>query len=128
MEHTVMLIDDDENVVKSLQRLLKSQTDYNIVAITDPDELENKISNHHPDLIIVDVMMPGIDGFEIVRRLKMNPDTAHIKVITLSGNYPEDGQLILGSMGVIKCLDKPFDTEEFLKTLSDIVNGYINET
>lgn len=128
MEHTLMLIDDDVNVVKSLQRLLKSQTSYNIIAITNPEELESKISEAHPDLVIVDVMMPAIDGFEIVRRLKMNPDTAHIKVVCLSGNYPEDGQLLLESMGVLKCLDKPFDTEEFLQTIKDIVSGYVNDT
>lgn len=121
-----MLIDDDLNIVKSLQRLLKSQTDYDVIALTDPEEMQAKIDELHPDLIIVDVMMPRIDGLEIVRQVKMNPATAHIKIITLSGNYPEDGQLILESMGVLKCMDKPFDTEEFIKTINDIVSGYIN--
>lgn len=125
MEHTVFLIDDDPNVVKSLQRLLRAQTDYNVIALSNTDELEDNISQHHPDLIIVDVMMPGVDGFEIVRRVKMNPDTSHIKVIALSGNYPEDGKLILESMGVIKCLDKPFETDEFLTDIKDIISGYV---
>lgn len=128
MEHTLLLIDDDINVIKSMERLLRAQTDYNVVSITDPDELESKINEIHPDLIIVDVMMPGIDGFEIVRRLKMNPAMSHIKVVTISGNYPEDGRIILESMGVIKCLDKPFDTESFLLTLKNVISGYIHNT
>lgn len=127
MSKKILLIDDEESIINSIRRLLRTQTDCDIDSTTVADEVDKKLAEGNPELVIVDVMMPGIDGFEVVRRIKSNPESAHVKVISLSGNYPEGGKLILESMGVLKCLDKPFQPEEFVDTVNDILSGYINE-
>jgi DNA-binding response OmpR family regulator len=122
----ILVVDDEESVVKSIKRLFHSQRDWEVDAITDASLIDNMLKSMEPDLIILDVMMPGVDGFEVVRRIRKNPYTSHIKVVTLSGNYPEDGRDILLSMGVIQCVDKPFVSDELVRLVKDVLRGYVS--
>lgn len=127
MKRKILLVDDEESIIKSLIRVLNSIDNCEIMYTTDPDMVETLIKEHNPDLIIADVMMPGADGFEVVRRIKTNPSTQQVKIMSLSGNYPEGGKIMLESMGVIRCFDKPYNPEEFMQAVKDIISGYIND-
>jgi len=122
----ILVIDDEESVVKSIKRLFHAQREWEVDAITDASLIDEKLRSIEPDLIILDVMMPGVDGFEVVRRIRKNPHTSHIRIITLSGNYPEDGKDILQSMGVIQCIDKPFVSDDFIRLVKDVLRGYVS--
>ena len=127
MSKQVLVIDDEESIVKSIKRLFHGDKDVSIDALLNPAELEETLQRKTYDLVLVDVMMPGVDGIEVVRRIQKYHRDQDIRIVALSGNYPDDGKLLLESMGVFKCVDKPVEPEDFKKTIKDILNGYLHE-
>ncbi|NEV63395.1 response regulator [Thiorhodococcus minor] len=77
-------------------------------------EAGRRLQRFQPDLVLLDLMLPGVDGFAICRRLRNDPETRHIRVIAMTGyNSPENRDLILEA-GAETCLAKPFRTAELL--------------
>ena len=78
------------------------------------------VTEHKPDLIILDVMMPGISGLEVCRKLKKYPKTGSIKIIMISarGQLKEQEEGI--KAGADRYISKPFDYEELIRTIEDI--------
>jgi two-component system cell cycle response regulator len=108
MTARILVVDDIRTNVKVLEAKLTSEYYEVIAASSGPEALESAAS-HKPDLILLDVMMPGMDGFEVCRRLKGNPDTAHIPVIMVTAlGDPEDRVQGL-SAGADDFLTKPVD-------------------
>ena len=90
MQKTILIIEDDSNI-RELLRLYLSQEGYKIETAQDGLEGLRAFRAHEPDLILLDLMMPGIDGFEVIRRLRANPETADIQIVILSAlNSNED--------------------------------------
>jgi len=96
---TILIVDDSPDSIALLSSLLKDL--YRVkVAITGEKALEVASANNAPDLILLDIMMPGLDGYETCRRLKSNPETAGIPVIFLTaktGSFDEEKGLELGA-------------------------------
>lgn len=108
MTARILVVDDIRTNVKVLEAKLTSEYYEVIAASNGPEALEAAVSQK-PDLILLDVMMPGMDGFEVCRRLKANPDTAHIPVIMVTAlGDPEDRVQGL-SAGADDFLTKPVD-------------------
>jgi DNA-binding response OmpR family regulator len=127
MQKKILLIDDEESVVKSIKRLFHAEKDITVDAILNASELDGALQRVSYDLVLVDVMMPGVDGIEVVRRIQKYHGDKALTIITLSGNYPDDCKLLLESMGVYRCEDKPFDPEHFKAMIKDVLSGYLNE-
>ena len=77
----IAIVDDTAEVRQLIRRILQSQGDYSLFEAVDGKEALELINREHPDLIILDLMMPEMDGFAVLDALKANPDTAHIPVI-----------------------------------------------
>jgi two-component system, sensor histidine kinase and response regulator len=109
---TILVVDDTpEHLVIAVEFL---RSEYRVkVARSGPEALKVASSVPHPDLVLLDIMMPGMDGYEVCRRLKADPDLAHVPVIFLSAKSdPED--VIRGfSLGAADYVSKPFWLEEF---------------
>ncbi len=112
---SILIMDDDELLITLLEHKL-GQRGLSVHAATDGLEgLESAISNR-PDLIVLDGMMPTMDGFEVLRHLKENEDTKDIPVIMLSARRLEHDVLNGLNLGAADYLVKPFMPEElFLK-------------
>jgi len=108
MTARILVVDDIRTNIKVLEAKLTSEYYEVITAANGPEALES--ANHgNPDLILLDVMMPGMDGFEVCRRLKADPATAHIPVIMVTAlGDPEDRVQGL-SAGADDFLTKPVD-------------------
>lgn len=108
MTARILVVDDIRTNIKVLEAKLTSEYYEVIAASNGPEALDSAVSQK-PDLILLDVMMPGMDGFEVCRRLKANPDTAHIPVIMVTAlGDPEDRVQGL-SAGADDFLTKPVD-------------------
>jgi two-component system cell cycle response regulator len=108
MTARILVVDDIRTNIKVLEAKLTSEYYEVIAASNGPEALESAVSQK-PDLILLDVMMPGMDGFEVCRRLKANPDTAHVPVIMVTAlGDPEDRVQGL-SAGADDFLTKPVD-------------------
>jgi CheY-like chemotaxis protein len=95
---------------------------YAVITARNGEEALQVIQNQRPVLIITDILMPKLDGYAFVQKLRLNPETRAIPVIFLSATYvtPEDKQFAL-SLGAARFMEKPIDTEDFLLTVAELV-------
>lgn len=103
---TVLLVDDAKENIVVLSRLLRSQA--NIIFALSGEDALLKVNTHHPDLILMDISMPGMDGFEVLKRLKQSPVNAEIPVIFITGipDTETEGQGL--NLGAVDYITKPF--------------------
>lgn len=121
----LLIVDDDLTHLRTMGRLLKQRYEDRVqVALTSNgiDALV-LVGSFKPNLIVLDVFMPEIDGLEVCRRLKANPDTRNIEVIVASGHLTaeiEDNALRAGAR---RCLTKPLDLDIIIEELGIMSHG-----
>jgi signal transduction histidine kinase/AraC-like DNA-binding protein len=115
----LLIVEDNEDVISYLQTILSD--DYEIVvAINGLDGFEKAI-NHIPDLVISDVMMPIMDGFELCEKLKEDKRTSHIPVIILTARVDMESKVIGLKTGADAYLAKPFNKKELLVRIQKLI-------
>lgn len=107
----ILIIDDNVNNLKLITRFLEDQGYDTMTAKEGRDGLA-KAGRGHPDLILLDVMMPGMDGMTVCRRLKKNPDTADIPVIFLTAKGAAEDIVSGFKLGAVDYITKPFQPDE----------------
>jgi signal transduction histidine kinase/DNA-binding response OmpR family regulator len=112
-EKTILVIDDDENTCEMLARTFSKDGYRVLIAMSAEDGLQ-KAREHLPDVITLDVMMPGTDGWALLRNLKSDPDLMQIPVIMLS---MVDDVGLGYSLGAAEYMTKPVDRENLLKVM-----------
>lgn len=115
----IMIVDDDPFVGEILQEFLSSlNTPVEVEVANDGFEAGRKLTTFMPNIILLDLMMPGMDGFDVCLRVKNTPATDQIRVIAMTG-YPTDENIkrILAA-GAEACLAKPVDHAELLAVLN----------
>jgi two-component system, NtrC family, sensor kinase len=112
-EQPILIVDDNPTNLKVLSKTL-TQAGYEITVANNGEMAITRAANEMPALILLDVMMPGIDGFETCRRFKQNPITQSIPIIFMSA-LTESGAKVKGfSLGAVDYVTKPFEEEEVL--------------
>lgn len=106
---TVLVIEDNADMLQYIKRLLC--TDYRVLLASDGEKGIEKAHQFLPDLILCDIMMPGIDGYEVCRRLKQNRKTNHIPIIILTACSLDKQQAAGYESGADAYLQKPFNAE-----------------
>jgi signal transduction histidine kinase len=106
----LLVVDDNADMREYLRRLL--QQTWKVDTAADGAAALTAIDQRIPDLVLTDIMMPGIDGFELLRRLRANPDTAHVPVIMLSARAGEEASVEGFGAGANDYLVKPFSSRE----------------
>jgi DNA-binding response OmpR family regulator len=114
--YRILLVDDDPTNLQILHQVLGGRGYKLIIAKSGEDAL--KIAERmKPHLVLLDIMMPGIDGYETCKRLKENPETSNAAIIFLSAmDNPEDKKKGL-EMGAIDFIQKPFQSEHVIATV-----------
>ena len=113
VETRILLVDDNPTNLKVLSDALRDQGWKTLVA-TDGESAIEQVSYANPDLILLDVMMPGIDGFETCRRLKANPQTAALPIIFMTALSDTVDKIKGLELGAVDYITKPFQHEEVL--------------
>ena len=108
-ENTILLVDDDSGIVNYL-KLLLSPT-YNILYAYNAEDALKQLEEHRPDLILSDVAMPGMDGYEFCRRIKADAEICHLPVILVTAKTTTDEQIAGLNTGADAYVTKPFDPE-----------------
>ena len=121
----ILVVDDERHIVRLVQVNLE-RAGYNIVTAFDGREALEQVASQHPDLVILDVMMPYVDGFEVLQTLRKNPATQNLPVIMLTAKA-QDADIFRGwQSGVDSYLTKPFNPMEllgFVRRILDISRG-----
>ncbi len=104
----ILVVDDDPIIVATLVMGLKEdEHQYEVESASDGFEAGLKLSGFKPHLVILDIMMPGIKGYEVCDKIKSNPDTAGTKVIALSAYLDEEKLIKMKQNGADICFSKP---------------------
>ncbi len=106
-QQTVLIVDDAKANINVLAELLRM--DFKIRAVTSGEKaLEIAFSDNPPDLILLDVMMPGMDGYEVCKRLKGSAQTKGIPIIFITGKVSEEDEIYGFNLGAVDYITKPF--------------------
>jgi CheY-like chemotaxis protein len=117
----LLIVEDVPNILELLSVTLKFKG-YPVITATNGEEALKLIEQEHPALIVSDILMPKMDGFQLIQRLRTHPKTSQIPIIILSATYvtPEDRDFAM-KLGAARFLEKPVDTEEFLLTIAEVL-------
>jgi signal transduction histidine kinase len=117
----VLVVDDEQSIVSSINALLQSQG-YLVLGANDGEEALEKIRREIPDLIILDLKMPRLDGYQVVRHLKKEEAYKKIPILILSGYTVDTGILKAFGLSKINSIAKPFEADDLINEI-DILMG-----
>ena len=122
----ILVVEDVPNILELVAVTLRFKG-YQVVTASNGEEAIERIAEQRPALVVTDILMPKLDGFALMYKLRTTPETNSIPVIFLSATYvtPEDKTFAL-SLGAARFLEKPVDTEEFLLTIAEVLNNGID--
>ncbi|HVN14375.1 MAG TPA: response regulator [Anaerolineales bacterium] len=117
----ILVVEDVPNILELLKITLNFKG-YQVMTARDGQEALEQIEKTVPALVITDILMPIMDGFAFVQKLRTDPKTIKIPVVFLSATYltPEDKAFAM-SLGASCFIEKPIDTEEFLLTIAELL-------
>lgn len=119
MARKILTCDDEKNIVRLIQVNLERQG-YEVATAYNGRECLEKVAEDKPDLIVLDLMMPEMTGFEVLEELKKNPETQNIPVIMLTART-QDQDVLRGWQSGVECyLTKPFNPIELLTFIKRI--------
>lgn len=113
MSKRVLIVDDETNIVISVEFLVK-QAGYELDIAHDGEEALAKVAQFQPDLVLLDIMMPKFNGFEVCRRIRENPAWQDIKIVMLTAKGRE-AEVTKGlALGADAYIIKPFSTKDLM--------------
>jgi len=126
MARKILVVDDERHIVKLVEVNLKKHG-YDVVTAYDGVEALEKVESEKPDMLVLDVMMPRMNGFDVLKRLQANPHTQEIPVIMLTAKA-QDADIFKGwQSGVSSYLTKPFNPRELLTFVERIFQSLESE-
>ena len=109
MTRKILLVDDEDSVLDVIEAILSRSEAGEVRRAKDGDEALKTANEWRPDLVIVDVLMPTVNGYEVCLALKENPLTSHVKVVMVTGlDQQFDRDKALNEVGADGYLSKPF--------------------
>lgn len=122
----VMVVDDDPDVIFVLQKILQ-RYGCEVIGVTDSEKCLPLIEEKRPDILFLDVMMPGIDGWEICKKVKEKVETSKIYISMLTVRAEEEDKAIsLKYAGANQHLCKPINFDEIKETIEGVKIGRLN--
>ncbi|WNZ28012.1 response regulator [Leptolyngbya sp. NK1-12] len=119
---TVLLVEDSLTDSKRLTDYLQ-QSGLTVVSVGSVEEAQEKLHRLKPDLIVLDVILPGQSGFELCLELKTNPVTVSIPVVICSSKGTEGDKLWGNLLGADAYLPKPVDQQQLVQTVQQLLKG-----
>lgn len=124
-EYEVMVVDDSDDFLLFMKDMLQEQ--YNVSLAHDGKEALDKIASHRPDIILSDVMMPGMDGNELCRCLKGNPETERIPFVMLTARLAEEHKMEGLENGADDYITKPFNVDMLNIRIANLIKWNVSK-
>lgn len=117
----LLIVEDDPDILQLLSLTL-TYSGYRVLTARNGLEGLDAIRNERPAIVIADIMMPRLDGFGLVNRLRINPETRDIPVVFITATYvaPED-RIFAQNIGATRFIQKPLDLDELLRTIRELL-------
>lgn len=120
MQAKILIAEDEPFIVESLTFLLDREG-YDVSAVADGTAVIGRVQQEVPDLLILDIMLPEMSGFEILRRLRAAPATERLPVLVLSAKGQEADRRRMDEFGADDYLTKPFSNKELLERVASLL-------
>ena len=117
----ILVVDDSATDRLYLTEMLQ-QAGFNVITAENGEECLTKVDAEQPDMVLMDVVMPGLNGFQATRALSKNPATVHIPVIMCTGKEQATDRLWALRQGAKDCVIKPVSVEELLAKIEALNN------
>lgn len=117
----ILIVDDDKDMALTIERTLKLERKYDIDMAFDGFDAGRKVMEFKPDLVILDIRMPGMDGYVVTKNIRSIPELLNTKIIAISAFFEEEGREKILSLGANVCLDKPFNKEDLLNSVVKLI-------
>lgn len=118
---TVLLIDDVPMELEAMGNYLR-QGGFSVIACLDASDALQKIAHHKPDVIVTDVVMPGMNGFDLCRSLKDNPETSSLPIVACTSRGSKMDKLWGMRQGIDIYITKPVTQEELLRAVRSVAS------
>jgi len=116
----ILIVDDEPNIVVPLQFLME-QNGYSVLVAHSGEEAIESVSKYLPDLILLDIMLPGIDGYEVCEIVRLNPAWRGIKIIFLTAKGREVDIAKGMVLGADEYITKPFSNQLIIDTVKELL-------
>lgn len=116
----ILIVDDEPDVASLLNLMLKSKG-YETIIAGDGQEALEKARHEKPDLIVLDIMLPRLDGYKVARMLKFDEKFSHIPIIMVTAKIQEKDKKTGLEMGADAYITKPFDTAMLLEKINEVL-------
>ncbi len=120
MPYSILVV-DDERVIRRILHIMLVQAGWAVDEAADGLEAIQKIQDNQPDMVILDIMMPHIDGLSVLRLLRKNPKTADLPIIILSAKTDDKSVQKGLEMGATRYLTKPVGQEILINTVREVL-------
>lgn len=120
LKKRILIVEDEESLLK-LETILLTVKGYEVVGALNAKEAFESLSQNSFDLVLLDIMLPDIDGFEVCRRIKLAPETANIKVVMLTAKKSPEDQAKGFASGANAYLTKPFKSAMIMGVIEKIL-------
>ncbi|RTZ96763.1 MAG: hypothetical protein DSY90_09550 [Deltaproteobacteria bacterium] len=121
MPKTVLIVDDEPNIVVPIEFLME-QNGYSVLVAGSGEEALEVIAKHNPDLVLLDIMLPGIDGYEVCEIIRLDPKWKNIKIIFLTAKG-RDVDVAKGMvLGADAYVIKPFSNADIIENVKKLLD------
>ena len=120
MSKTILIVDDEAYIVTSLEYVMQS-AGYEVAVAYDGEEALQKVAETVPALVILDLMMPKLDGFEVCEKIRQNPLWKDIRIIILTAKGRDIERKKGMSLGADDYMTKPFSTRDILNRVNELL-------
>jgi len=117
----ILVVDDNPQILGMLSARLKKRG-YSVVTADDGEQALEKVQEERPVLVVLDVMMPKKNGWEVARAIRQNPETSMTKIVILTAIGESINEMTSPLYGADAHLDKPFDFNDLEKTISQLIS------
>lgn len=121
MAQSIMVV-DDESMARALLRLILVRAGFDVIEAENGADALAKVAKKKPDLVLLDVMMPGMDGFEVCINLRNHKETVNLPIIMLSAKADLDSMNHGLEVGATKYLTKPISRETLTQQVAEVLN------
>ena len=121
MKKKILIVEDEETLL-SLESILLTSKGYEVKGVMDGPSALEAVASTKPDLVLLDIMLPGIDGYEVCRQIKANEATRHIPVVMLTAKDSNEDRVKGEQTGADGYITKPFRSAMVIETIRRLLS------
>lgn len=120
--HTILVVDDTPSELELMTRFLR-ESGFTVIVASDAKEAISKVSDHKPDVVVTDVVMPGMSGFELCRTLKKSDATKKMPIVVCTSKNQDLDRLWGMKQGADVYITKPFTKDDLVKAVKSALEA-----